>query len=56
MKKDEVTKSIPVIIYAQIERTKDKKKAIELEAKGFITAAGVYYGSWSFSEGGDKKS
>jgi len=41
IKKDEATKGIPVIVYAQIERTKDKKKAIELEAKDFITAAGV---------------
>ncbi len=36
-----IKKSIPVIVFAQIERTENKKKAIELGARDFITAAGV---------------
>ena len=41
LKKDKVASQIPVIVFAQIERTVDKNKALELEAKDFITAAGV---------------
>ncbi len=38
---ENLKKSIPVIIFAQIERTETKKKAMELGARDFITAAGV---------------
>lgn len=34
-------KNIPVILFAQIERTEIRKKAMELGARDFITAAGV---------------
>ncbi len=41
MKKDEDIAQIPVIIFAQLERREDKLKAMELEAKDFISAANV---------------
>ena len=41
LRKEDSTKRIPVIIFAQIERKKDREKAMELEAKDFITAAKV---------------
>jgi two-component system cell cycle response regulator DivK len=41
LKKEDSTKKIPVIIFAQFEREKDRRKAIELEAKDFVTAAKV---------------
>lgn len=41
LKKNVSTQKIPVIIYAQFERKEDKIKAMELEAKDFITAADV---------------
>lgn len=41
LKKEDSTKEIPVIIFAQLEKKEDRQKAIELEAKDFITAASV---------------
>lgn len=41
LKKEESTQRIPVVVYAQFERKEDKIRAIELEAKDFITAADV---------------
>jgi len=41
LKKEASTKAIPVIIFVQIEKKKDRMKAIELEAKDFISAANV---------------
>ncbi len=38
LKEDASTKKIPVIIFSQIEKQKDRAKAMELEAKDFITA------------------
>jgi len=35
------TQKIPVIIFAQIEKSKDRRRAMELEAMDFITAASV---------------
>lgn len=39
MKKDPITQKIPVIIFTQIEKRLNRTKAMELEAKDFITAA-----------------
>lgn len=41
LKKDKVLSKIPVIIFAQLERREDKMKAMDLEAKDFISAANV---------------
>ncbi|MCX6759596.1 MAG: response regulator [Candidatus Nealsonbacteria bacterium] len=41
LKKDTSTQKIPVIMYAQLEKKEDRAKAIELEARDFITAAEV---------------
>lgn len=41
LKKEASTKSIPVIIFAQVEKKKDRMKAIELEAKDFIVGVTV---------------
>lgn len=41
LKKELSTKDIPVVIFAQLERRENRRKAMELEAKDFITAAGV---------------
>lgn len=41
LKKEESTKEIPVIIFAQLEKKQDRLKAMELEAKDFVTAAKV---------------
>lgn len=39
IKKDEVLKNIPVIIYAQFEKKEERKKALDLEVKDFIVGA-----------------
>lgn len=41
LKGDSSTNEIPVIIFAPIEKQKDRIKAMELEAKDFISAASV---------------
>ncbi len=41
LKKESSTKKIPVIIFAQFEKKDDRIKAMELEAKDFITAADI---------------
>tara|TARA_Y100000310_G_C20590488_1_gene767746 strand:+ start:301 stop:855 length:555 start_codon:yes stop_codon:yes gene_type:complete len=41
LKTGAITKGIPIIIFAQLERREDRLKAMELEAKDFITAASV---------------
>lgn len=41
LKKENITKKIPVIVFAQFERKEEKLKAIELNAKDFITATDV---------------
>ena len=41
LKEDSSTNEIPVIIFAPIEKQKDRIKAMELEAKDFISAANV---------------
>jgi DNA-binding response OmpR family regulator len=41
MKKDAGISQIPVIIFAQLERKEDKLKAMDLEARDFISAANV---------------
>ncbi|GAF97491.1 unnamed protein product [marine sediment metagenome] len=38
LKEEASTEKIPVIIFSQIEKQKDRAKAMELEAKDFITA------------------
>ena len=41
IRKEPSTRIIPVIIFTQIERKKDRMKAIELEAKDFVSSATV---------------
>ena len=41
LREDALTEKIPVIIFSQIEKQKDRAEAMELEAKDFITAAVV---------------
>jgi PleD family two-component response regulator len=41
VKKDPSLKKIPIIFYAQYENKKDRQKAIDLEAKDFVSAAEV---------------
>ncbi|MFH1656766.1 MAG: response regulator [Candidatus Nealsonbacteria bacterium] len=40
-KKDQSLKGIPVIVFAQLEQREVRQKAMDLEARDFITAAGV---------------
>lgn len=41
LREDDFTKKIPVIVFCQIEKEKDREKAMELEVKDFITAVVV---------------
>ncbi len=41
LREEDLTKEIPVIIFSQIEKEKDRARAMELEAKDFITAVAV---------------
>jgi len=40
-KKENSTKKIPVVIFTQLEKRQDRQKAMELEAKDFVTAASI---------------
>ena len=41
VKKDFSTRDIPIIIFSQLERKENRKKAMQMEAKDFIAAASV---------------
>lgn len=41
LKKEDLTRKIPVIIFTQLEKIEERKKAIELEAKDFISTTMV---------------
>ena len=41
LKKEDLSKNIPIIIFVQIEKKEDRMKAMELEARDFISAAQV---------------
>ena len=41
LREEASTKKIPIIVFSQIEKQKDREKAMELEAKDFITAVVV---------------